>query len=95
MTGVSAIAKKSLRFKIILYVMASFGENQEHTQILNKYDPCCFSGTYQDSYPILINQFLSKNGLGNFEFITDDTHFEHKISDFAFDLISKKIVSSS
>ena len=74
-----------------LYVMSSFGENQTHTQILNKYDPCCFSGNYQDSYPNLVSQSLSKIGSGNFELITDDTHSEHKISDYTLNLINKKL----
>ena len=74
-----------------LYVMSSFGENQKHTQIINKYDPCCFSGNYQDSYPDLVNQFLSKNGPGNFELITDDTHYEHKISDSIISLIIERL----
>ena len=66
-----------------LYVMSSFGDNQKHVQIINLHDPCCFSGNYLDSYPNLINNFLSLHGPGNFELITDDTHFEHKISDYA------------
>lgn len=66
-----------------LYVMSAFGENQKHVQILNQYDPCCFSGNHADSYTDLINQFLSLYGPGNFELIIDDTHSEHKISDYA------------
>jgi len=74
-----------------LYIMGSYGQNQKHIQILNKYDPCCFSGNLQNSYPDLINQFLFEHGPGNFELIIDDTHFEHKISDFAFEQIFKNL----
>ena len=75
-----------------LYVMSSFGENQKHIQIINEYDPCCFSGNYEeDSYPDLVNQFLLNNGPGNFELITDDTHFEHKISNFALEHILQNL----
>ena len=82
----------AIAYYLELYVMSSFGENQKHTQIINEYDPCCFSGNYEEnSYPDLVNQFLLNNGPGNFELITDDTHFEHKISDYSIEQILKNI----
>lgn len=74
-----------------LYIMSSFGENQTHIQIINEYDPCCFAGNFQNSYPKLVDEFLLEHGPGNFELITDDTHFEHKISDYSMKQILKNL----
>lgn len=70
-----------------LYVLDSYGENRKHVQIFNKYDPCCFSNPLFETYVDEVKSILSKLGQGNFVIYLDETHKEHKISDYALKII--------
>ena len=74
-----------------IYIMSSSGNGREHIQIFNKYDPCCFAGEISSYSYDAIKQSVNPFNSGNFEIITDDTHFEHKISDNIIDLIIQKL----
>ena len=74
-----------------LYIMSSYGENRTFNQIFNKYDPCCFSGSLFNEYESKINNIVSKLNFGDFNVYLDDTHNEHKISEYAQELILEKI----
>ena len=74
-----------------LYILSSYGENREFVQIFNKFDPCCFSGTLFENYENELNDILIKLNSGSFDIILDDTHKEHKISEYALELVLKKI----
>lgn len=78
-----------------LYIMASYGENRKLVQIFNKFDPCCFSGDYFKTYDNKIKAQLSRLGKGNFEAYLDATHKEHKISEYALNLIYESIINST
>lgn len=77
-----------------LYIMASYGENRKLVQIFNKFDPCCFSGDYFKTYDNTIKTQLSILGDGNFEAYLDDSHREHKISEYALNLIYESMINS-
>jgi len=70
-----------------LYIMSSYGPNRSHIQFFNENDPCCFSGTAFESYGDLIKQKIDSLGQGNFEIYLDDTHNEHKISEYVLNKI--------
>ena len=72
-----------------LYVLNSYGDNRIHVQIFNINDPCCFSGNISGIYDDKINQRLIKLDKGNFFLYIDDTHNEHKISEYSRNLILK------
>ena len=74
-----------------LYIMSSYGENREFTQIFNKYDPCCYAGLKYEYYEVELQQIIANLGKGNFSVISDDTHKEHIISDFSLELIEKNL----
>tara|TARA_Y100000996_G_scaffold415533_1_gene410889 strand:+ start:4081 stop:5199 length:1119 start_codon:yes stop_codon:yes gene_type:complete len=76
-----------------LYVMSSFGENREFTQIFNKYDPCCFAGEISKIYHDQMNEYVSNLSSGSFKIIIDDSHSEHKISDKMISLIIDQTLS--
>ena len=75
-----------------LYIMSSYGVDRSFNQIFNKYDPCCFSGTLFNEYESKINNIVSELNQGDFNVYLDDTHKEHKISDYTLELILEKIV---
>ena len=74
-----------------IFIMSSYGEKREHIQIFNKYDPCCFAGLKYEHYEVEIQQIVSNLGKGNFNVISDDTHNQHTISNFALELIEKNL----
>tara|TARA_A100001037_G_C15091815_1_gene609510 strand:+ start:454 stop:1566 length:1113 start_codon:yes stop_codon:yes gene_type:complete len=75
-----------------IYVMSSSGNNREHIQIFNQNDPCCFSGKDSSYLFDPLRNSISSFDSGVFEIIVDETHNEHKISNFAYDIIMKKLV---
>ena len=78
-----------------LYVLASVGENRKHVQIFNKNDPCCFSGDPRGIFDHEIKLILRELGYGNYEIYVDETHFEHKISEYSLNLIQNEIKKPS
>jgi len=70
-----------------LYILGSYGDERKQLQILNKYDGCCFAGVKYQLYEDKIKETLEKLGNGNFEVYSDESHYEHKISDKALDII--------
>lgn len=69
---------------IELYVMASAGRRQ--LQVYNKYDDCCFSGTYSNTFKDNVQLAMGQVG-GSFDILIDDTAVGHQITDFAFNVI--------
>lgn len=64
-----------------LYLLGS-SQGRKQTQILNKFDNCCFSGIKHQTY----EQHISKKAEqlnGKFSVLLDDTHKKHQISDHA------------
>ena len=74
-----------------LYVLGAYGNGRQHVQIFNKNDPCCFSGNGYETYEFVIDDKISQLGKGNFQVFIDDTHNEHKISDFSLEQIFKNL----
>ena len=77
-----------------LYILGSFGEQRRQLQILNKYDPCCFSGESFRSYEATVNQHMQTLGSGHFAVFLDTTNRQHSISPAAFEVILKTINGS-
>ena len=76
-----------------LYFLGSYGKKRKQIQILNKYDPCCFSGDYSNTYKNVIAKRLSKLNNGEYDIFVDDSHSKHQISPVAIKLILNTIES--
>jgi hypothetical protein len=74
-----------------LYILGSYGGNRRQMQILNRYDPCCFSGTKYETYEDVVEARVDALGEGSFEVYLDDTHHEHQISEQAIEEILKDL----
>ena len=74
-----------------LYVLGAYGDGRQHVQIFNKNDSCCFSGNGYETYEFVIKDRISQLGKGNFQIFIDDTHNEHRISEYAMSLIHEQI----
>jgi hypothetical protein len=74
-----------------LYIMGAFGEDRKQTQIFNIYDKCCFSGHGYKTYEETIQKIVEQLGEGNFKVHGDDTHRDHKISEYALEIILNEL----
>jgi len=74
-----------------LYVLGAYGDGRQHVQIFNKNDSCCFSGNGHETYEFVIKDKISQLGKGDFQVFIDDTHNEHKISEYVMSLIHEQI----
>ena len=74
-----------------LYVLGAYGDGRQHVQIFNKNDSCCFSGNGHETYEFVIKDKISQLGKGDFQVFIDDTHNEHKISEYVMSLIHEHI----
>ena len=72
-----------------LYVMGSHGANRKQLQILNKFDPCCFSGDAYQAYEGAVRERVQMLGAGNFSVFLDSSHKTHGFSDQSLDLIAE------
>ncbi|MHC4359169.1 MAG: hypothetical protein ACYSTQ_10275 [Planctomycetota bacterium] len=70
-----------------LYILASYGAERTHLQVLNKYDSCCHGGVGYRTYEKEVKRIVERLGVGRFEIYLDDSHREHKISGNALRVI--------
>ena len=70
-----------------LYVLGTYEGARRQIQILNRYDPCCFSGTGYVRYEEQVARTAQRVGNGSFSVFSDETHREHKISEAALAVI--------
>jgi hypothetical protein len=70
------------------YVLAAVGKNRRFTQIFNRFDRCCFRNRLGELYEPAVGAAVAriKDG-GAFEVLIDETHADHKVSDWALDHI--------
>ena len=78
-----------------LYILDSYGDDRVHVQIFNKNDSCCFSGNSSGLYDHKIKEKLIKLDRGNFFLYVDDTHNEHKISEYSKSLLLQHMDNSN
>ena len=73
-----------------LYILDSVGNDRKHLQILNQFDSCCFKSDRREiEYEFTIKKRVDHIGNGFFDVIIDNSHHEHKISQFALSEIDK------
>jgi len=74
-----------------LYILGSFGVGRRQLQVLNKYDACCFGGIKHKTYKDIVKNVVSKLGKGSYGLLLDETHKDHKISEYALQKIVKEL----
>jgi hypothetical protein len=68
------------------YVMAATGPRRRQLQVLNRFDPCCFSGVGHRSYAAAVGHRAAVIG-GRWDVLEDATHDQHTISPYALSVI--------
>lgn len=74
-----------------LYVLGSLGSDRKQLQILNKHDPCCFSGEAYKAYESAVSQRVQELGSGDFSVYPDASHKSHEISEHALRIMLQDI----
>ena len=71
-----------------LFVLGATGAGRRQLQVFNRYDRCCFNNTKGKLYESTIAETVGAIGDGGgFAVLIDETHADHKISQFAVDAI--------
>jgi hypothetical protein len=63
-----------------LYVLGAYGRGRGQLQVLNQYDPCCFSGVGFRTYEDIVKDVVDKLGEGRYDVFLDSSHKSHLIS---------------
>jgi len=71
------------------FVLGSWGEDRGQLQIFNRFDRCCFRNVKGLHYAPAVEAVVNKIGPGRFKVVLDETHADHKVSDFAIETIIK------
>ena len=74
-----------------MYVLASVGEGRWLTQIFNRYDRCCYRNTLGKLYEPAVRNAVAQAGDGGFDVLIDESHADHKVSDWAIARILEKL----
>jgi len=75
-----------------IFIMSSTGFNKEQIKILNKFDNCCYYGNSYTTFEKNIQDTIKKLGNGKFIINLDETHSNHKISEYSLDIIQNEIM---
>lgn len=71
-----------------LFVLGAVGAGRRQMQVFNRYDRCCFNNTKGKLYEPAIAETVGAIGIGGeFMVLIDETHADHKLSQFAVDAI--------
>jgi hypothetical protein len=74
-----------------LYILGSFGVGRRRLQVVNKYDACCHGGIKYKTYKDVVKNVVSQLGKGSYDLLLDETHKEHKISEYTLQKIVKEL----
>ncbi|MBN42659.1 MAG: hypothetical protein CL573_04120 [Alphaproteobacteria bacterium] len=75
-----------------LFVLGASGEDRRQLQVFNRYDRCCFNGIRSNIYKAAIqNAVHQSSAKGRFDVLLDETHADHRISQFATNAIVKDL----
>lgn len=65
-----------------IYVLGAAGRDRRQMQIFNRFDRCCYRNTLARLYEPAVKAAVSEVGEGSFAIVIDETHADHKISEF-------------
>lgn len=63
-----------------IYALGGYGDGRSQTMVTNRADPCCFSGTFADSFKNIVSNKVDELGQGNWDYYLDSTSTEHEIT---------------
>ena len=76
-----------------IYVLGATGEGRRQLQIFNRFDRCCYRNTLGRLYEPAVEKAVAEVGEGGFRVVIDETHADHKISEFGRETILKDLAA--
>lgn len=70
-----------------MFVLGIDRPDRRQMQVFNRYDRCCFNNVKGRLYEAAVRNAAAAIGGGGFDVLIDETHADHKVSDFALDRI--------
>ena len=74
-----------------IYVLGAAGAGRRQLQIFNRFDRCCYRNILGRLYEPAVKAAVSEIGKGSFAVLIDETHADHKISEFGRAAILKDL----
>ena len=74
-----------------IYVLGAVGAGRRQLQIFNRFDRCCYRNILARLYEPAVKAAVSEIGKGSFAVLIDETHADHKISEFGRAAILKDL----
>lgn len=65
-----------------MYILGAYGKGRRQVQVINRYDACCFAGLKWKTYYSVVSDRVKALNKGYWNLWLDDTHKEHKISEY-------------
>lgn len=78
-----------------MYVLAADGDTRTLTQIFNRYDRCCYRNTLARLYEPAVRDSAATLGAGQFGVLIDETHADHKVSEWAVERIMEGLAKAA
>jgi len=76
-----------------IYVLGAEGKGRRQLQIFNRFDRCCYRNTHARLYEPAVKKAVAEVGEGSFAVVIDETHADHKISEFGRETILKDLAA--
>lgn len=65
-----------------IYILGATGAGRRQMQIFNRFDRCCYRNTLGKLYEPAVKDAVAEVGEGGFDVVIDETHADHRISEF-------------
>jgi hypothetical protein len=78
-----------------IYALGGHGPDRRQIQVTNRFDPCCFSGTFADSYKEIVAAKVTELGEGAWEHVLDSSHTRHAISEHVITQVIDPLLASA
>ncbi len=67
-----------------IYALGGYGSGRKQIMVINEFDPCCFSGTFANSFKEIVqNKVVNELQSGSWDYVLDSSSIVHAISSFA------------
>lgn len=76
-----------------IYILGAVGDGRRQLQIFNRFDRCCYRNTLGKLYEPAVKKAVAEAGAGGFAVVIDETHADHKISEFGRETIFKDLAA--
>jgi hypothetical protein len=78
-----------------IYALGAYGPDRRQIQVTNRFDTCCFRGTFADSYKEIVASKVTELGEGTWQHVLDSSHVSHAISEQVITQVIDPLLAST